>query len=275
MLLGGALAGLLAAATMARAFGEDTLRPLLSTDPPEVLKLNHDFNLRVLADQKQRQIDDIVVPGSIGKYPLKMTRYYNSRGIGDGWSHEYEWGSHNGKVSYPNGNVWDNHCTDFWGLSEGPLGVSDWPTTWNGYPAFRLGDGGTVVFGSTQWPFRATKIIDPYGQGSSRTRGREVRARRLLLGDGDAVLQVDDHLVRVEAGRLCEHLRARRRNDEARAAEPHEHARTLTLSLHGRYGPLTRLPYSRRMDTSGSGLRLIVALIGALTVLLLVLPIHP
>jgi hypothetical protein len=28
------------------------------------------------------------------------------------------------------------------------------------------------------------------------------------------------------------------------------------------------------MDTSGSGLRLIVALIGALTVLLLVLPIH-
>jgi hypothetical protein len=29
------------------------------------------------------------------------------------------------------------------------------------------------------------------------------------------------------------------------------------------------------MDASGSGLRLIVALIGALTVLLLVLPIHP
>lgn len=29
------------------------------------------------------------------------------------------------------------------------------------------------------------------------------------------------------------------------------------------------------MDTTGSGLRLIVALIGALTVLMLVLPIHP
>jgi len=29
------------------------------------------------------------------------------------------------------------------------------------------------------------------------------------------------------------------------------------------------------MDTSGTGLRLIVALIGGLTVLLLVLPIHP
>jgi hypothetical protein len=33
--------------------------------------------------------------------------------------------------------------------------------------------------------------------------------------------------------------------------------------------------YSQHMDTSGTGLRLIVALIGALTVLLLALPIHP
>jgi hypothetical protein len=33
--------------------------------------------------------------------------------------------------------------------------------------------------------------------------------------------------------------------------------------------------YSRAMDTSERGLRLIVALVGALTVLLLVLPVHP
>ena len=33
----------------------------------------------VLNHNAQRQIDDFVVPGSIGKYPLKMTRYYNSR----------------------------------------------------------------------------------------------------------------------------------------------------------------------------------------------------
>jgi hypothetical protein len=46
----------------------------------------------------KRTIDDIVVPGSVGKYPLKMTRYYNSRahyyaltaiGLGPGWAHEY------------------------------------------------------------------------------------------------------------------------------------------------------------------------------------------
>jgi hypothetical protein len=29
-----------------------------------------------LSHNATRQIDDIVVPGAIGKYPLKMTRYY-------------------------------------------------------------------------------------------------------------------------------------------------------------------------------------------------------
>ena len=32
-----------------------------------------------LSHSAHRVVDDIVVPGSIGKYPLKMTRYYNSR----------------------------------------------------------------------------------------------------------------------------------------------------------------------------------------------------
>ena len=32
-----------------------------------------------LTQSAHREITDIVVPGSIGKYPLKMTRYYNSR----------------------------------------------------------------------------------------------------------------------------------------------------------------------------------------------------
>jgi RHS repeat-associated protein len=118
----------------------------------------------VLNHSATRQIDDIVVPGSIGTYPLKMTRYYNSRrGFGDGWSHEYAWSSYNGKIAYPNGTVWDSSCTGDWGLS-GPLGVSDWPTTWNGSPAFRLADGGTIVFGDTRWTSVATKVVDPYGQ---------------------------------------------------------------------------------------------------------------
>src|SRR5256885_13882378 len=85
----------------------------------------------VLNHNAHRQIDDIVVPGAIGKYGLKMTRYYNSRftfgyGIlGPGWTHEYLWTSGNDKVRYPNGTVWDSHCTGDWHL-DGPLGVSDW-----------------------------------------------------------------------------------------------------------------------------------------------------
>ena len=107
----------------------------------------------VLNHNATRQIDDIVVPGAIGKYGLKMTRYYNSRdphyslgGIGPGWRHEYMWVNYSDKVDYPNGNTWDSHCTGDWGLG-GPLGVSDWLTSWNGLPLFRLADGGSVLFG--------------------------------------------------------------------------------------------------------------------------------
>jgi len=126
----------------------------------------------VLSHSATRQIDDIVVPGAIGKYGLKVTRYYNSRrnsnsGIGPGWMLEYVWGKSNinfgTQYRYPNGNVWDSSCTDEWDNQPGPLGVSDWPTTWNGYPAFRLADGGTVVFENPTFGI-ATKVIDPYGQ---------------------------------------------------------------------------------------------------------------
>ena len=133
----------------------------------------------VLNHNATRQIDDIVVPGSIGKYPLKMTRYYNSRlisawgGLGPGWSHEYLWGNGDGKIEYPNGSVWDNSCSERLGIS-GPVGLSDWPTTRNGNPAFRLADGGTVVFGpvvvnGTTYHSVATEIIDPYGQTTTIT----------------------------------------------------------------------------------------------------------
>ena len=39
----------------------------------------------VLNHNATRQIDDIVVPGAIGKYGLKMTRYYNSRSRAGLW----------------------------------------------------------------------------------------------------------------------------------------------------------------------------------------------
>jgi hypothetical protein len=84
----------------------------------------------VLNHNARRQIDDIVVPGSIGKYALKMTRYYNSRSLGStgimgaGWRHEYAWALSSEKVGYPNGDMLDTHCTEGWHFS-GSSGVSD------------------------------------------------------------------------------------------------------------------------------------------------------
>src|SRR5438034_9199310 len=80
----------------------------------------------VLNHNATRQIDDIVVPGAIGKYGLKMTRYYNSRSergatfMGAGWTHTYQWSTStwDNKFYYPNGNVLDSS-------SEDPLGISD------------------------------------------------------------------------------------------------------------------------------------------------------
>ena len=102
-----------------------------------------------LTHSAHRGIDDIVVPGSIGKYPLKMTRYYNSRqqyyalnaiGLGPGWSHEYSWlvwaAGH--KVVSPHGNVYDDSCGP-------PIGVSEF---WEGNrgETWRLADGGKSPF---------------------------------------------------------------------------------------------------------------------------------
>ncbi len=108
----------------------------------------------VLNHTATRQIDDIVVPGAIGKYGLKMTRYYNSRSESayplrlGGWSHEYAWttSSYDEKLSYPNGSEQDTTCLGDWGV--GLLAVSDvWEThTSNGNGNFRLADGGTVRF---------------------------------------------------------------------------------------------------------------------------------
>jgi RHS repeat-associated protein len=129
----------------------------------------------VLNHNARREIDDIVVPGSIGKYPLKMTRYYNSRRIpgywlmGPGWTHEYSWGFSfaNNKTQYPNGSEQDGTCAD-------PLAVSDgWQTLTCGANGcvgdFRLADGGTVHFDDTNGYFQARIIKDPYNQTTTLT----------------------------------------------------------------------------------------------------------
>jgi len=119
-----------------------------------------------LTHSAHRAIDDIVVPGSIGKYPLKMTRYYNSRqqyyaggaiALSPGWAHEYSWiQGTSGRLVSPHGNVYDPYCGALLGVSENWEG-NDW----------RLADGGRVHFDSIT--SRCTWIEDPYGQRSTIT----------------------------------------------------------------------------------------------------------
>jgi hypothetical protein len=114
-------------------------------------------------------IDDIVVPGSIGKYPLKMTRYYNSRqqyyatpgsiGLSPGWSYEYAWllWAAGNRVVSPQGNVTDFSCGSVVGVSDGWDDGAQAPHYTGG--VWRLADGGKVVLSGG----RATDIYDPYG----------------------------------------------------------------------------------------------------------------
>ncbi|MBO0695325.1 MAG: hypothetical protein J2P56_04390, partial [Verrucomicrobia bacterium] len=114
-------------------------------------------------------IDDIVVPGSIGKYPLKMTRYYNSRswyanaGLSGGWAHEYSWllTAGGSKVASPQGAVYDFQCGHPLGVSEG---WDDGPPPSGG--TWRLADGGRVHFLPN---FACDYIEDPYRQRTNIT----------------------------------------------------------------------------------------------------------
>ncbi len=109
-----------------------------------------------------RQIDDIVVPGSVGAYPLKWTRYWNSH---------VTWGENT------IGAKWRFSYVD-WGIDETPDGrqlfagdygnEEEQGTTINGNGAIVLPDGGKVVFANVApAPYivlKPAQMIDPYGQ---------------------------------------------------------------------------------------------------------------
>ena len=117
-----------------------------------------------------RAVEDIPpVPGSLGKYPLKLTRYYNSRqqyygigaiGLSPGWSHEYAWllWGDGTRVVSPHGNVSDFYCGPPVGVSEG-WDDGNQGRHFGGAGTWRLADGGKVHFAGG----RADYIEDPYG----------------------------------------------------------------------------------------------------------------
>jgi RHS repeat-associated protein len=147
----------------------------------------------------KREIDDIVVAGSIGAYPLKFTRALDTRGAGapnqfgegGGWSHSYTWrlvihqpnqnDGEDGWYSGPAGAlVYPEGATvDLWNPDDpeellpdvnGKHGVADkLVNNGSGHYELRRSDGGKVLFepGSTATAYRAYAIIDPYLQTTS------------------------------------------------------------------------------------------------------------
>ncbi len=143
-----------------------------------------------LSHNNQRTIDDIVVPGSIGKYPLKMTRYYNGRSrywdykisLSPGWSHQYSWllWTAGYKVISPQGNVIDFSC------GQRPLGASEgWDDGSQGpHPnggIWRLADGGRIYFSTGGV---ADHIEDPYGLRTTITRDAYARVWKVTEPGG-------------------------------------------------------------------------------------------
>ncbi len=135
-------------------------------------------------------ITDIDVPGALGKYGLKMRRYYNSRSsqywdaavdLSPGWFYEYSWllwaAGH--KIISPQGNVYDDTCGPPVGVSEG---WESHPDAYNG--TWRLADGGRVHFSGGF----ADYIDDPYGQRTTIVRDESNRVWKVIEPGGRYLL---------------------------------------------------------------------------------------
>jgi RHS repeat-associated protein len=153
-----------------------------------------------------RVVDDIVVPGSVGAYPLKWTRYWNSHTNsssfnGARWSFSYmgySW-AWNFPALFPDGRA-------LTGVDYGVEEFLDHPynAQCNCYPqaTIHLADGGQVILTpvSGTATYLASKIIDPYGQvttivttgtgGAKTTKITEPGGRYLLVNYDNGGLNV-------------------------------------------------------------------------------------
>ena len=136
-------------------------------------------NYDPLTHNDLRIVDDITVPGSIGAYPLKWTRYFNSRDGNGNWNYSYNYyldPTTGQRCAYPDGRFLD------FGASCPPTGLEEGIGSWTGpdghnYAAIGLGDGGKVAFSDLYNVYIISQgieyassnrdpiyVIDPYGQ---------------------------------------------------------------------------------------------------------------
>jgi RHS repeat-associated protein len=145
----------------------------------------------------RRTVTDIVVPGSVGAYPLAFTRVANSRGYsninqfgeGGAWGHSYAWYLNSTfglgqpteyDVAFPDGRQLTFTPSSSDSCFRAAAGVRErfLPLDLNTMLAYLLlPDGGKVEFTATPfysyhtngYDYQATAIIDPYGQRTSLT----------------------------------------------------------------------------------------------------------
>jgi RHS repeat-associated protein len=139
-----------------------------------------------LTGNAMRMVDDIVVPGAVGAYPLKWTRYFNSRSNTGLWTFSYsDYGLYPGpsaRMIFPDGRlIWYRGQAN----PPDPTGIPERIGTWNNQDAIFLADGGVVVFGIVNGSSRiATQLIDPYGQITTFTRDASNRLTRVTEPGG-------------------------------------------------------------------------------------------
>jgi YD repeat-containing protein len=145
-----------------------------------------------------RQIDDIFIPATIGKYPLKFTRYFNSRwgfmssgqasprgayanGLGDCycWNYSYNFLNFGGNgYGAPDGRLVGGNAVGTQEMS-GPMGTTD-----GGYIVW-----GNYTIGGQTYTY-ATQLVDPYGQITNITYDAQNRMSR-VTEPGGRYLQIN------------------------------------------------------------------------------------
>jgi RHS repeat-associated protein len=126
----------------------------------------------------KRVVEDIVVPGSVGAYPLKWTRYFNSHltyadnTIGGAWRSSYRDYMHFGSVDpcTPDGRRIPKPRLESYGVEDYVETVTDPQTFLVTGEILHMADGGKIISnqasysGTAKGYFYPVQIIDPYGQ---------------------------------------------------------------------------------------------------------------
>src|SRR6202162_4655453 len=135
-----------------------------------------------------RQIDEIVVPGSVGAYPLKWTRYWNSHIT---WQDNFPTGAA-WKFSYIDYKYWTVGDQTGYNMPDGRV-INIGPNDIYGVEEFfdstglRLPDGGTVTANNGNG-----QVIDPYGQALTiSTTGTGSSTVTTISEPGGRYLQVN------------------------------------------------------------------------------------